>query len=353
MPIVVILKSVQLTVKKQEVKNEWKKKTPRVTTTKWEEFRNLDFKYRGVVEAYSDLKMAESSVESVVQFFLLLVFTLASVMLPRTSGFGLVKDDSPGTTVFLGISLLATYVNIIVAIINAMDNKKDGQLGFLEKVVHGISATFQMLAHLLLMVPIVFLALPKTDYPAADGSEDASLTPTQAGLLLTLPIAFRWISILILHCWLTKNETGFWKMPCSDKLTYLRRIFLHLVSNTWVTMPMRSTAKTQQVHRGKEICWSLMLAGINIISTWAVAASLMENKSPWFLPKTDFTSDNEFLLLAALPALVSHLIGCAFLALHYGCCHRWRKLYTWQKVEKSRKGLQEEIPSWEQVRPFF
>ena len=68
----------------------------------------------------------------------------------------------------------------------AMDIKKYGQLGFLDKVLHGISATFQMLANLFLIVPVMMLALPKTDYPAADGGEDASLTPNQAGLLLTL-----------------------------------------------------------------------------------------------------------------------------------------------------------------------
>ena len=142
-------------------------------------------------------------------------------------------------------------------------------------------------------------------------------------------------------------------MAFSDKLISLRRIFLHLISNTWVTMPMRSGTERQQVHRGKEILWSLVLAGINIISTWAVAASLMENKSPRFLPETNFTSSKEFFLLAALPALASHLVGCAFLALHYGCCHRWRKLYTWQETEKNGKGLLEEIPSWEQVSPLF
>ena len=44
------------------------------------------------------------------------------------------------------------------------------------------------------MVPIALLALPLSDNPAADGSDDASLSPTQAGLLLVAPIVFRWIS---------------------------------------------------------------------------------------------------------------------------------------------------------------
>ena len=69
-----------------------------------------------------------------------------------------------------------------------------------------------------------------------------------------------------------------WKMPFCDKLTYLRTVFLHLLSNTWVTIPWRARSQTQQMHRGSEICWSLALSGFGIMGTWAVAASLMKNK---------------------------------------------------------------------------
>ena len=137
-----------------------------------------------------------------------------------------------------------------------------------------------------------------------------------------------------------------WKMPFCDKLTYLRKVFLHLLSNTWVTIPWRARSQTQQMHRGSEICWSLALSGFGIMGTWAVAASLMKSKSPRFLPETEYTSSNEFLLLAALPALASHLLGCAVLFLHYQWCHPWRNLFTWQK----RQDLVEETPCWEQVK---
>ena len=308
-----------------------------------------------MVDAYSNLKVTETSLESVVQFFLLLVFILASILLPRTSGLGLVKDDRPYTKIFLGLSLLTTYANIIVTTIYAMDIKKQGQLGLLDKVFHGIAATFQMLAHLFQMVPCALLALPATDFPASDGSGDPSLTPSEAALLLTLPIITKWISIAIFRCWITKNTNGLLKTLLGIKFANLRAFFLHILSNTWVTIPRRSIADMEQVHRGKEIRWSLALAGMNILGTWAVGASFMEGWSPRLLPGN--TTIQEFWLVASLLALASHLVGCSFLALHYGCCHRWRTLYTWQR-KNGYEGVHEEIldqvsPRWYVNLPWF
>ena len=64
---------------------------------------------------------------------------------------------------------------------------------------------------------------------------------------------------------------------------------------------------------------------------------------------SSYTSSNEFLLLAAFPALASHLLGCALLLLHYQCCHPWRNLFTWQKRQENRQELVEETLRWKQV----
>ena len=98
------------------------------------------------MEASLDLRMAESSAESNVQFILLLVFTLASVLLLRTSDFELVKESTRDTTVFLGISLLATYIYKHHSGHRLrhghQEGRSVGQLGFLYKVLHSIYATF-------------------------------------------------------------------------------------------------------------------------------------------------------------------------------------------------------------------
>ena len=344
-PVIVVMKSIQVKVAKKTMKDDWKT-TLTSATQKYEKYEKWNSKHKSVVEAYSDLQMVESNVESFVQFTLLLTFTVASACLPRTSGLGLIEDDSTYTKIFLAWSFLETYKNIIEATIDATNLRKKGQMGIFDQVIVGLSTTFQLLAHLLLMVPIGLLALPRKDQPAEDGSDDPSLTPAQAVFLVVTPIVFRWVSILCLHYYVVKNKTGLREML---KGSYLRKIFLHLISNTGVTMPWRSGSETQQVHRGSEIRWSLALTGFSIMGTWTLATSMMKTKSPRILPKTNFTSINEFLLLAALPALVSHLLGCAFLLVHYQCLHPWRPLFKWQQRQEKKKELDEETPSWEQV----
>ena len=60
--------------------------------------------------------------------------------------------------------------------------------------------------------------------------------------------------------------------------------------------------------------------------------------------------DTEFLLIGVLPSLFCYLAGCAFLFLHYKAFHPWRNLFTWQRKQETRTGLQEETPCWEEVR---
>ena len=283
------------------------------------------------MQAYSDLKMVECSTEAVPQFFYLVIFTAASVLLPRTSGLGLVKEDSFQEWTFVAVSLLLTYHAIISAILGAMDIRKDGQLGFLDKVILGLSFSCQLLAHLVVVVTIGLLALPMTDNPAADGSEDASLSYIHAVLLLFLPLIFRWISVDNLSRSRTLN---------------FRSWILHVLSNTWVTMPVRESQAKQQVHKGTEIRWSLVLAGFNILATWLMTACLIKNVNPSVLPEWPVWHgvQTKFLFPGAL---ASHLAGCSLLLFYYKCCHPWRVLNKWQHVESTRMEINEETPVWE------
>ena len=186
-PVTIIIKAVTLTTSQSELEAEWRR-TPEKATDKWEKYRELEEENLEVMEAYSDMKMVECSTEAVPQFYFLVIFTIASVILPRTSGLGLLKDESGYSWAFLVFSLTMTYVTIIMSILSAMDIRKNGQLGFKQKAILGLSATFQLLAHLCQMVPIAILALPRSDNPPEDGSDDARLTLPQSGLLLVVPL---------------------------------------------------------------------------------------------------------------------------------------------------------------------
>ena len=344
LPVVVILKIVELKRKREELETEYKKKARDVTPT-WEKMRELDEDTQEVVEAFSDLKMVETSTEAVVQAVLLAIFTFASVLLPNTSGIGLLKENSFFEWAFLAFSFFTTLFTANKSLLGAMDIRKKEQLDLKQKIVLGISFTFQLFAHVFLIVFIALLALPLVDSPAEDGTEDASLTATQAAILIAVPIVLRWISIAVLHCCLSKKETRFWD---STK----RKRFLHILANTWVTMPVRSNKVKDQVRKGTEICWSMILAGFNIFLTWAMTSTLMDKKNPRFLPASEFNSDIEFLLLGVLPSLLCHAIASVFLFLDYKLLHPWRKVYARQREEETRSRIKEEVPFWEEVSIF-
>ena len=345
LPIVVIMKAVELKGKKEELEAMYRDISIDATA-KWERIRELDEEEQEVMEALSDLKMVECSTEAVVQFLLLVIFTFASVLLPTTSGLGLLKENNIYEWTFLVFSFLTTIVTVNKAILGAMDIRKNGQLDFKQKVILGTSFTFQLLSHVFLIVPIALLALPLKDQRAEDHSEDASLTVAQASILLSVPIILRWISIAVLHCCLAENETRFWDLT-------KRKRFLHVLANTWVTMPVRKNNIREQARKGREMRWSLVLAGINIMFTWAMTSTMIEpieRRSLRFLSGSALTPNTEFLLIGVLPSLFCYLAGCAFLFLHYKAFHPWRNLYPWQRKQETRTGLQEETPCWEEVR---
>ena len=270
LPIIVIKKAVELRGNKEDLEAMYRDISIDATA-KWERIRELDEEEQEVMEALSDLKMVECSTEAVVQFLLLVIFTFASVLLPTTAGLGLFKENSSFEWTFLVFSFLTTVVTVNKAILGAMDIRKNGQLDLKQMVILGTSFTFQPLSHIFLVRPIALLALPLKDRTADDGSENASLTVAQASILLTLPIILRWVSIAVLHYCLAENEARFWD------LTKCKRL-LHVLANTWVTMPVGNKNVKKQIHKATEICWSTGLAGINILVTWAMTTSLNEKQ---------------------------------------------------------------------------
>ena len=335
-PVFVIMEAILISGKKEKIIAEWKKNQSQ-SAKKWIQFKALDVKSSHVMQAYSDIKMVECSIEAVLQFGLLVIFTAVSIILPKTSGLGLIKDDNVKQWTYVALALLATYVNMIQSILTAVNIQKRDQLGIKDKVVLGLSYTLQLLVHLLLLVPTALLALPQNDTPAATGDQDASITNGEAGLLLALPILFRWGSILALHGVLkycTKEGTRFWDLGLRTKI-------LHVLSNTWVTIPLRATEKVssdadEPVRKGKEITGSLIFASMGILTSGAMTFLLMEKQNSRLLLGNN--SKVEFLLLAVLPAYSCHLAGCALLFIFYSCCHPWSEVFKHKEGRAEEQG---------------
>ena len=101
-----------------------------------------------------------------------------------------------------------------------------------------------------------------------------------------------------------------------------------------MTMPIRhrNTEVHEQVSKAKEITGSLILSGINILVIGALTGLTMENRNCRSLTNCS-DSRVEFVLLAIVPALISHLAGCGLLAIYYYFCHPWKKVFREQNAE--------------------
>ena len=378
--------AVSLAVKKKKIEADWARNMEVSACRTWHKYNEVDMEKKTIMVAFSDLKMVETSTEGVPQLFLLLVFTSASVLLPVLSGLGLVKDASSiYSYVFVTLSLVQTFITIISSILAAMNIRQDGQLGMKSKAILGLSITFQLGARLLLMVPTALMALPtpeeekgkltKLVYPPPD----PSLTKVEASLLLTLPLLFHYISLLFLYVRL--NITSFWALSFKDKM-------LHLLSNTWVSIPVRSP-EGHQVHKSREQLWSVVFAGANLALTAFFTARHCQDRAARFpgvmghlgltwgestsrnefefcaegLPKPCYQvivkaqveSSTEFLLLFGLPSLLCQVAGAGLLLLYYRTSHPWRALgrereaRCWGRLQGTRQGVQVETPYWEQA----
>ena len=206
---------------------------------------------------------------------------------------------------------------------------------------------------------------------------EAPLSTTTAALLLFLPLIIHWTLLILLYARL--NIVTFWRLSLKDKV-------LHLLSNTLVTLPVRKTGKEDQVHKAREILWSLVLVGINLLVTSLITSALIsrdlkrENQvsggeimdiltrfffhtkrigrsfasidGSFIKYKVTWYIIPKFVLCFGLPSLLCHLTGSLLLLLQYKLVHPWRQLGKkreanfWGKLGGSKRGLDVEMSPW-------
>ena len=190
------------------------------------------------------------------------------------------------------------------------------------------------------------------------GSTGAPLSTTTASLLLTLPLLLHWFFLILLYARL--NIVSFWNLSFKDKV-------LHMLSNILVTLPVRKTKEGRQVHKAREIFWSLFLVGLNLLATALITSALI-NKN-WYLPQHSTYADNsmffessagpgvkysipKFFFIFGLPSLLCHLVASLLLLLQYKLVHPWRLLgrdreaNCWGRLGGTKRGIHEETPQW-------
>ena len=178
MPVVIILRAMSLTTEKRRLEAEWRRKQESIFKLYLRQTK-LDMEKKKVMKALADMKMVEVSTEGVPQLFILIVLIIFSSK--PDSCVGLLEDNDPVTITFLVLSLLQTYMTIILSTIASINIRKSGQLDVKSKIVLVLSVSCQLAGKLWTMVHIaVAVALPEEG--------DIPITLTSALLLLVLLI---------------------------------------------------------------------------------------------------------------------------------------------------------------------
>merc|ERR1719206_1584758 len=131
-------------------------------------------------------------------------------------------------------------------------------MDFKSKILLLLSISFQLAAKLWIMVWIAYSTF--IDSYIDDEREIDDISPTSAVLLLVLPILIGWIFNMLLHA---RLKTVFHLLSTKEKL-------IHLLSTTWFTLPVRRMEDRDQRHKGREVFWGLLSAGINLLGTSSV-----------------------------------------------------------------------------------
>ena len=170
---------------------------------------------------------------------------------------------------------------------------------------------------------------------------EAPISTTTAAILIATPLIIHWVFVLVLYAWL--NVASFWRLSLKKKI-------IHMFSNTLVTLPVKKQ-KEKQVHKIRELVWSLVLVGINLLTTALVTSAVIsvsldeeynaieeDSAGNWLrffidsktTPSYEFSSDGwltktkstkytvpKFFLCFGLPSLLCHLAGSLLLLFHH------------------------------------
>ena len=409
MPVAIILRAVRFSLKKEQIIGNWITNPKEMSISRaWRLYDGLASAKNKVMVAYSDLKIVEASAEAVFQMFTLLVFIIASILHPEKSGLGLLKNDSWYEYAFLVLSLLTSYVTIMLSILTSMKIRKKGNLSLWSKVLLSVSFSLQLASRLLIMVPTAILALPSvtqtlfdedpslSEFPEvldisnlvtvkidriryervkrSEGSTEKTcqhapeagpaLSVLTSGLLLCLPLLVHWILLATLYH----------MMVPSFRLLCKKSRFIHILANTWVTLPVREPRHQIQVHKAQEQMMSIILVSVNLALTAIFTACIIEPRQAWFPSLTEklglswqressschlVVGGTEFLLFFGCPSLLCYTLGCGVLLLYYKTSHPWRDLgeereqHCCGKIGSYGVPLRTEKPVWQEKEGIY
>ena len=313
-PLIIVLRCMEIENKKKEINEEIKTSKQRKTqqrsaTDVWIKYCSYEEREKVMRKLYSQLKLVEATAEAVPQMLLLSMY-----MLLEDSQVYIFDESDENAQTYFELSLFLSVLTILTSIISAINTMKHGQLGLMAKCALGISVFLQIFPRLGLMSMIFYFKIALVEM-----GWRAEIHRTAAITVLVVSISAHWFCIYILY---------FKTVPQFRKLTKLDQC-IHILSNTWITLPLRSFDDHNQRSKSFEQFWSLILMGINI----AVCAAFLH----WDVCDEELYGFR--FLWYGWFALGCHLLGGIIMILHY------RSMHTWSMLIK-QKGIKNTLLSW-------
>ena len=339
-PCLIVMETIHLQNQTEHLIDDWRRNggSPTGTMT---QIAVLSRKRDDLLKFYSQMRMIECSLEALPQFLLQLIYLLVenkistdhSQQLDNLGGDGVFETTDLDLEVFnllpaadsLAIGILIgntvfSYCTAISALLNATNIRKNRGMTLMQRLFVGLSYACQIVARgLLIVIPAVCCIIGK-------------LQSGTTWMLLSLPFAAHWVTLAAASFIVSPPFTG---LAFKDQL-------LHVISNSFVVMPVRSLDSTARRQKLREIVVALILTLLNIcVTTLAAYGSLVELDDSWEKQRHDTATTivTHPLLLIFGPTIL-HLMGCILLLDSYQLFHPWRDIF-WTQRQKATRGKKE------------
>ena len=255
--------------------------------------QEIDNQLLGLQTIAASFIMVEGTLEGILQLMILLVFLAGN-----SDQIVIIGDSKP---IFI-FNTLMTIFSIISSILGYCNTTKKGQWGPYQKLVVATSATFQILSKFLPMMAISVYTLRNSNSPSSM-------------FAILLPILVHWMYISAVYITIPSLKKLLFSnhIPLQDSLATL---LLHVISNTFLALPLRDINTNHQRHKGYELTIIMTINGAEVFCTFLLGYILFWD------PK-----DNLIIALWILSP-VSLALGCLLLVFYY------RKAHTWRDAEK-------------------
>ena len=255
--------------------------------------------------------LVEGTLESTPQLMIMFVF-----LFPDGTGF---RDVIIGDSIAIfALNTMITVVSVFNAAISYANVMKREQLGTWQKLILFFSASAQILARLL---PMIAMATAK------------NVRVTIVGLLL--PVFFHWIIIGGLYIVIPPLRHQLFSKQIS-RLYSAADLLIHVISNTFLVVPLRSLADENRRQKGYEILLLVAVTGLETLVIFFIGLGVF-----W---DTDTPDREHAVRLCWILSLVFFVLGSISLAVYYKFAHTWRHLererlsfLAWLRGETSRE----------------